>query len=86
MKTPTKTTIRTAIQWTVSVAVVLPEIVDASGIPEALPWVAGGLALAAGVTRVMALPSVQGLLSKLGLATDVPPGPTAPYRLRDGQP
>lgn len=34
----------------------------AAGVPETLPWVAGALAVAAGVTRVMAVPGVQALL------------------------
>ncbi|MFI6337850.1 hypothetical protein [Streptomyces sp. NPDC050535] len=58
----TKHTARTVLQTTVGVAVALPGIVAASGIPAALPWVAGALAIAGGVARVMALPSVQQLL------------------------
>ncbi|MFJ9895228.1 hypothetical protein ACIQPR_18125 [Streptomyces sp. NPDC091280] len=62
MKDSTKRTARTVLQTTVGVAVVLPGIVDASGIPASLPWVAGALAIAGGLARVMALPSVQALL------------------------
>lgn len=62
MKDSTKRTIRTGLQTTVGVAVMLPQIVDASGVPESLPWVAGSLAVAAGLARVMALPGVQALL------------------------
>ncbi|MFJ9243818.1 hypothetical protein [Streptomyces sp. NPDC101776] len=62
MKDTTKRTLRTVLQTTVGVAVVLPGIVDASGIPASLPWVAGALAVAGGLSRVMALPSVQALL------------------------
>ncbi|WP_435643351.1 hypothetical protein ACR9VJ_18055 [Streptomyces sp. H49] len=62
MKDSTKRTLRTTVQTTVGVAAVLPAVVDASGIPQALPWVAAALAIAAGVTRVMALPAVQALL------------------------
>jgi len=58
----TKRTARTILQTTVGMAVVLPGIVDASGVPASLPWVAGALAIAGGLARVMALPSVQGLL------------------------
>ncbi|MEV0280444.1 hypothetical protein AB0I22_29200 [Streptomyces sp. NPDC050610] len=43
-------------------------IVDASGIPASLPWVAGALAVAGGLTRVMALPVRVGL----GLVDDKP--------------
>jgi len=62
MKDSTKRTARTVLQTTVGVAVVLPGIVDASGIPASLPWVAGALAVAGGLARVMALASVQALL------------------------
>ncbi|MET9012342.1 hypothetical protein ACFW6E_09085 [Streptomyces olivaceoviridis] len=61
-KESTKTTARTVLQTLVGVAVALPGIVAASGVPESLPWVAGSLAVAGGFARVMALPSVQGLL------------------------
>ncbi|MFC3980156.1 hypothetical protein [Streptosporangium jomthongense] len=62
MKDANKRSIRTVLQTAVGVAVALPMIVDASGVPEALPWVAGALAVAGGFARVMALPSVQALL------------------------
>lgn len=62
MKDPTKRTVRTVLQTAVGTAVALPGIVDASGIPATLPWVAGALAVAGGLARVMALPSVQELL------------------------
>ncbi len=57
-----KRAIRTAVQTGIGVCVALPAIVAASGIPEALPWVAGALAVAGGVSRVMALDVVQRLL------------------------
>lgn len=62
MKDSTKRTVRTILQTTVGVAVALPGIVDASSIPASLPWVAGALAVAGGLARVMALPSVQAML------------------------
>jgi hypothetical protein len=62
VKDSTKRTARTVLQTTVGVAVVLPGIVEASGIPASLPWVAGALAVAGGLARVMALPAVQALL------------------------
>lgn len=67
MKSSTRRTIRTALQAAVGVAVALPAIVAASGIPESLPWVAGALAVAAGLARVMALPAVEQLLDRIGL-------------------
>jgi hypothetical protein len=72
MKQSTKVTVRTVIQAVLMTAVMLPGVVQASGIPETLPWVAGGLAVAAAATRIMALPRVQDLLDRLGLATDAP--------------
>ncbi|MFF9002598.1 hypothetical protein ACF1GW_35755 [Streptomyces achromogenes] len=62
MRDENKRTLRTVLQTLVGVAVALPGIVAASGVPESLPWVAGSLAVAGGFARVMALPSVQGLL------------------------
>ncbi|MDX3841722.1 MULTISPECIES: hypothetical protein [Streptomyces] len=62
-----KRTVRTVIQGVVMFAVALPAIVSASGIPDALPWVAGALAVAAGLARVMALPAVEQLLDRVGL-------------------
>ena len=62
VKDSTKRTVRTVLQTAVGVAVALPAIVAASGIPEALPWVAASLAVSGGFARVMALPSVQALL------------------------
>ncbi|WP_018547453.1 hypothetical protein [Streptomyces sp. LaPpAH-108] len=62
MKDTTKRTLRTMVQTTLGIAAVLPAIVQASGIPAALPWAAAALAIAAGVTRVMAIPVVQALL------------------------
>ncbi|WP_432041400.1 hypothetical protein [Streptomyces cadmiisoli] len=61
-KESTKRTARTVLQATVGVAVMLPQIVAASGVPESLPWVAGSLAVAGGLARVMALAGVQALL------------------------
>ncbi|MFH8793858.1 hypothetical protein [Streptomyces sp. NPDC017941] len=63
-------TVRTVIQTTVALALALPAIVAASGIPEALPWVAGALAVAGGLARVMALPAVEALLDRFGLGLD----------------
>ncbi|MFF3886611.1 hypothetical protein [Streptomyces sp. NPDC001914] len=62
-----KRTVRTVIQGIVGFAVALPAIVDASGVPESLPWVAAGLAAAGGLARVMALPSVEAVLDRFGL-------------------
>ncbi|WP_371652508.1 MULTISPECIES: hypothetical protein [unclassified Streptomyces] len=62
-----KRTIRTVLQTAVALAVALPAIVDASGVPASLPWVAGALSVAGGLARVMALPVVEALLDRVGL-------------------
>ena len=62
MSDAAKRTARTVLQTGLGLAVALPAIVSASGIPESLPWVAGALAVAGGFARVMALPGVQRLL------------------------
>ena len=68
-------TIRTLVQTTIALAVMLPAIVEASGIPASLPWVAAALAIAGGLARIMALPAVEALLDRvgLGLADREPP-------------
>ncbi|MFE4203967.1 MULTISPECIES: hypothetical protein [Streptomyces] len=67
MTTATKRSIRTALQTAVALALALPAIVAASGVPAALPWVAGALAVAGGLARVMQLPAVETLLDRVGL-------------------
>ncbi|MFE4333964.1 hypothetical protein ACFRQM_32480 [Streptomyces sp. NPDC056831] len=76
MTAANKRTIRTLIQGAVGFALALPAIVDASGVPESLPWVAGALAVAGGLARVMSLPAVEALLDRvsLGLVDEEAPG------------
>ncbi|MFC4502998.1 MULTISPECIES: hypothetical protein [Streptomyces] len=62
MSEAAKRTLRTVVQTAVGLCVLLPTVVDSVGISRTLPWVAGALAVAAAVTRVMALPGVQALL------------------------
>lgn len=62
LSTDNKRAIRTGLQTGVGICAALPMIVQASGISEALPWVAGALAVAGGISRVMALDVVQRLL------------------------
>ncbi|WKX70056.1 hypothetical protein [Streptomyces sp. XD-27] len=69
-------TARTIVQTLVGVAAATPLIIDAAGIPRTAAWVGVALAVAAGVTRVMALDAVQNLLPKWLRATppDTTPG------------
>ncbi|WP_190019862.1 hypothetical protein [Streptomyces hiroshimensis] len=62
MTDATRRTIRTTVQTTITLAALLPVIIDASGILSTLPWAAGALAVAAGLTRIMAIPGVQSLM------------------------
>ncbi|GAA3237377.1 hypothetical protein [Streptomyces lavendulae] len=67
MTPATKRSVRTTLQTAVALALALPTIVAAAGIPESLPYVAGALAVAGGLARVMALPAVEALLDRIGL-------------------
>lgn len=62
MKDSTRRTIRTVVQSALSLAAAAPLIVEASGAPETTAGVGAGLAVAAGITRVMALPAIDRLL------------------------
>ncbi|MGW0560456.1 hypothetical protein ACWDZ4_07430 [Streptomyces sp. NPDC003016] len=62
MSDAAKRTARTVLQSAVGIAVVLPALVDASGLPATLPWVAGALVIAGALTRIMALEAVQKIL------------------------
>jgi hypothetical protein len=62
MKDSTRRTIRTVVQTGLSAAGALPLIVQASGVPQTTAGVGVLLAVAAGLTRVMALPAVDSLL------------------------
>jgi hypothetical protein len=65
-----KRVIRTVVQVVVPLAVVLPEIVEASGVNDSLPWVAGAIAGSAALTRIMAVPQVQKWLLWLNTEED----------------
>lgn len=58
----TKRTLRTTLQTALGLVAALPLLVHASGVPESAPGVGVGLAVAAAVTRLMAIPGVQRLL------------------------
>lgn len=70
---PWRSTIRTGFQVVLGLAVLLPFVLDASGIPETAPGVALALAVSGGVARVMALPQVDEFLERFvpWLATGV---------------
>ncbi|MDT0377219.1 hypothetical protein RM572_00315 [Streptomyces sp. DSM 42041] len=78
MRQSSKTTIRTVVQSVIACALALPVIVESTGLDVAWPWLAAAVgtvaAVAGTVARVMALPSVQLLLDRYGLGTDLPDG------------
>ena len=61
---PWRATARTAFAVIVALAAMLPLLVDAAGVDETLPPVAGALAIAGAVTRVLALPAVEAFLAR----------------------
>ncbi|WP_371677903.1 hypothetical protein [Streptomyces sp. NBC_01276] len=62
MTDATRRTVRTVVQTVLALAAGLPLIIDAAGIPQTAAGVGLALAVAGGVTRVMALPVVEALL------------------------
>ena len=71
-----RTIVQVVIPSFLSFAVVLPLIIDASGIPvtsELYAWLialaAGVTAVAGGISRVMAIPAVNAWLVKIGLGS-----------------
>jgi hypothetical protein len=75
MSPAAKRSIRTVLQTAVALAAVLPALAaflaNTNGLADALPWLGGALATAAGVAgvlaRFMALPAVEALLDRFGL-------------------
>ena len=65
VRRPWRATLRTIFAGVVGFLAILPFIVEATGLdPQVYPWLAGILAVAAGVTRVMALPQVEAFLAR----------------------
>ncbi len=61
---PWRATLRTIFQFLTALAAAWALIVEALNLNPGIPWVAGSLALAAAITRVMALPVVEDLLQR----------------------
>ena len=62
MTAAARRTIRTVVQTVLGLVAGLPLIIDAAGIPQTAAGVGVALAVAGGLTRVMALPVVENLL------------------------
>ena len=63
VRRPWRATVRTVVQALLGLALAWPLIVQALGLPE-WAWVSVSLAVAAAITRVMALPAVERLLAR----------------------
>lgn len=75
---PWRATIRTVLATIVSIAAVWGLIVQAAGVDQTAPVVAATIAVAGGITRVMAIPAVNELLTKFGLGAE-PKGGSEPF-------
>lgn len=65
VRRPWRSTARTVFQALVALCVLFPILVDQTGLKaEDLPWLAIPLAVAATVTRIMALPQVEAFLKR----------------------
>ncbi|MEU3222601.1 hypothetical protein ABZ695_05510 [Streptomyces sp. NPDC006976] len=64
MTDASRRTLRTIVQTALALAAGLPLIIDAAGIPQTAAGVGLALAIAGGITRVMALPVVDNLLPR----------------------
>ena len=70
MNQKTKVTIRTVIQVVLGLAVITPLLVDQVGGTEAVPWLAGAVAVSGIVTRFMASDLGQKVMGALNTADD----------------
>lgn len=61
---PWRATVRTAFAFIVGLAAAWALIIDAAGIDPGLEWAAASLTVAAAITRVMALPSIDALIRR----------------------
>ncbi|WP_149180884.1 hypothetical protein [Streptomyces sp. TRM49041] len=87
MTDASRRTLRTIVQTVLALAAGLPLIIDAAGIPQTAAGVGLALAVAGGVTRVMALPVVEALLPAwLRAAPNADDELLALDRDRDGRP
>lgn len=65
VRRPWRTTVRAVFQGLVALAVLFPVLVQETGLKaEDYPWLGIGLAVAAAITRIMALPQVEVFLRR----------------------
>lgn len=77
VRRPWRATVRTVFQALVGLATMLPLLVNATGLDQTAPLIAGALTVSAALTRVMALPAVETWLRRFvpWLAADPDPRP-----------
>ncbi|MCY4726686.1 hypothetical protein NYO98_10390 [Nocardioides sp. STR2] len=61
---PWRATIRTVFALVVAVAAVWGLVIEAAGVDPGFPLVAASIAVAGGITRVMALPGVNDIIGR----------------------
>jgi hypothetical protein len=67
---PWRATVRTVLATVISIAAVWGLVVEAAGVDETTPIVATTIAVAGAITRIMAIPAVNDLLTKVGLGAE----------------
>lgn len=83
VRRPWRSTARTTFQAIVALAAMFPILVATSGLdPEALPWLAIPVAIAAALTRLMAVPQVEEFLRQFVPFLAAAPSPQKAGRRR----
>lgn len=67
---PGKTVVRTVVQVAVGLAAIAPFLVGDLGLSTTGGLIAGALGVAAALTRIMAVPAVDQMLSGMGLGAE----------------
>lgn len=70
---PWRATVRTVLAAVISIAAVWGLLVEAAGVDETTPVVATTIAVAGAITRIMAIPAVNDLLTLVGLGAEPKP-------------
>lgn len=75
---PWKAVARTVLALVIGLAGSWAVIVEAAGVDPSWQWVTSSLAVAAAVTRLMAVPLINGWLQSVGLGAEPKPKPADP--------
>lgn len=86
VRRPWRSTLRTVWQAFLGLCVLAPILVEGAGLEaDQLPWLAVPLAVAAAVTRVMAIPAVEVWLRRFVPFLAAAPAPATPSNSIDGE-